>query len=117
MSRQSFIDEFAACDVPAAIPAAVYDHYTSLSVSKNFSVAPDDSLRTVFGIVGEDVDDDAEDLVKTLGMELPIESVLCEWETPVETLRDMVLWLDWIRQQQPRIEGAERTFGIDRIGL
>jgi hypothetical protein len=97
---KSFIGEFTAAGVPVEIPAAVYDHYVTLSVSKGFSVAPDDSFRRVFGQEHEDVDDDAEDLVKTLKMELPTESVLRQWETPLETLRDMVLWLNWIRQRQ-----------------
>jgi hypothetical protein len=100
VSRESFIGEFTATGVPAEIPAAVYDHYESLSVSKHFSIAPDDSYRGTFHEAHEDVDDDAEDLVKALKMELPTESVLRQWETPLETLRDMVLWLNWIRERQ-----------------
>jgi hypothetical protein len=43
------------------------------------------------------------DLVKALKLELLTESMLRQWETPLETLRDMVLWLNWIRQRQARI--------------
>ncbi len=81
VSRESFIGEFAAAGVPAQIPAAGYDHYVSLSVSRHFSVAPDDSFRGTFRQAHEDVDDDAEDLIKALKMELPSESVLCQRET------------------------------------
>jgi hypothetical protein len=59
VSRESFIGEFAAAGVPAEIPAAVYDHYVSLSVSRHFSIAPDDSFRGTFRQAHEDVDDDA----------------------------------------------------------
>jgi hypothetical protein len=100
VSRESFIGEFTAAGVPAEIPAAVYDHYVCLSVSRHFSIAPDDSFRRTFRLAHEDIDDDAEDLVKALKLELPTESVLREWETPLNTLRDMVLWLNWIRQRQ-----------------
>jgi hypothetical protein len=100
VSRESFIGEFTAAGVPAEIPAAVYDHYVSLCVSRHFSIAPDGSLRRILGQEHEDVDDDAEDLVKALKMELPTESVLRQWETPLETFRDVVLWLNWIRQRQ-----------------
>jgi hypothetical protein len=46
--------------------------------------------------------------VRKLGMELPIEPVLREWEKPLETLRDMVLWLNWIRQHQSAQQVVER---------
>jgi len=100
ISRETFIEEFLNESVPEEIPAAVYDYYKSSVVSKKFSVAPDDSFDEVFGQSHEDIDDDAEELVTKLNMELPIEMVLREWPTPVKTLRDMVLWLDWIRKQQ-----------------
>jgi hypothetical protein len=98
--REKFIEEFVASGIPSEIPAAVYDHYRSFCRAKGFSVAPDDSFEKIFRQVHDDVDDDAEELANKLGMDLPSESVLKEFATPVETLRDMVLWLNWIRQQQ-----------------
>jgi hypothetical protein len=100
MPRETFIDEFVASGIPSEIPAAVYDHYRSFCRAKDFGVASSDSLEKVFRQVQDDVDDDAEELASKLGMDLPIETVLKEYATPVETLRDMVLWLDWIRRQQ-----------------
>jgi len=102
VSREAFIDEFRKDNVPPEIPAAVYDHYKSLSRAKRFSVAPEDSFEKVFRECHEDIDDDAEGLARTLNIELPIEMVLREWPAPLRTLRDMVLWLDWIRQKQTR---------------
>jgi len=98
--RETFIEEFVGLGIPSEIPAAVYDHYRSFCRAKDFSVAPDDSFEKIFRQVHDDVDDDAEELANKLGMDLPSESVLKEFATPVETLRDMVLWLNWIRQQQ-----------------
>jgi hypothetical protein len=102
ISREAFIDEFHKENVPPEIPAAVYDHYRSLSHSRRFSVAPDDSFDKVFRQCHEDIDDDAEDLARKLNLQLPIEMVLRKWPAPLRTLRDMVLWLDWIRQQRPQ---------------
>jgi hypothetical protein len=105
VSREAFVNEFASMGISSEIPAAVYDHYRSLSRAKSFSVAPDDSFERTFHQAHDDVDDDAEELTNKLGMELPIEEVLREWPTPLETLRDMVLWLNWIRQRQDGVRG------------
>ena len=91
VSRDAFIEEFQRVNVPPEIAAAVYDHYKSLCRSKNFSVAPDDSFDEVFRECHGDIDYDAEDLAGKLNIQLPIESVLRQW-------RDMVLWLNWVRQ-------------------
>ena len=36
--REQFISAFESTEVPSQIPAAVYDYYKSLAVSKEFSV-------------------------------------------------------------------------------
>lgn len=98
ISRTAFIEEFQKESIPAEIPAAVYDHYKSLCRSKNFGVAPEDTYDGVFRECHEDIDEDAEELAEKLNIELPIECVLRQWPTPLRTLRDMVLWLNWVRQ-------------------
>jgi hypothetical protein len=102
VSREDFIKEFRKRDLPEAIPAAVYDYYRSSAMWKGFKVSPDDAYAKVFREEHEDIDDDAEQLVKQLGMHMPPEYVRRQWEKRLETLRDMVLWLDWIRQHQPK---------------
>lgn len=97
ISREAFIDEFRKENIPPEIPAAVYDHYRFVSRAKTFGVVPDDSFDKVFRECHEDIDDDAEELARKLNIELPIEMVLKEWPTPLQTLRDMVLWLNWVR--------------------
>ena len=100
VSREEFIAAFADAAIPTDIPAAVYDFYKKRVMFKRFTVAPDDSFDKTFHMIHDDVDDEGARLVRKLGMELPIEPVLREWKKPVETLRDMVLWLNWIRQHQ-----------------
>jgi hypothetical protein len=115
VSRDAFVKESAADDIPTGISGAVFDYYRSLSSAKEFSVAPDDSFRKVFREVDEDVNDDAVELVRILKMELPMESILGEWVTPLETLRDMVLWLNWIRQQQDEQSAWENALRRRRM--
>jgi len=98
-----FIEEFRSSHVPEEIPAAVYDFYKSEALYPQFSVSPDDSYEEVFHMIHDDIDDDAEHLVNTLGMEMPIEPILREWPTEIKTIREMVLWLNWIRERQGAI--------------
>ena len=77
--------------------------YRKLSRSESFGFKPEDSFEE-FCITHEDIDYDdyeLEELVETLGMEMPIEPILREWPTEVKTFRDMALWLHWIKQRQP----------------
>jgi len=100
ISREAFVDGFCKEGVPPEIAAIVYDHYRAFSRAKEFSVAPDDSFETVFGYSHEEIDEDAEALAGKLDIELPIEMVLKQWPTPLHNLRDMVMWLEWVRQHQ-----------------
>jgi hypothetical protein len=100
VSREEFIATFADAAIPTEISAAVYDYYKKSVIFNNFSVAPDDSYEHVLRKGHDDIDDDAQHLVRKLGMELPIEPVLREWDKPIKTLREMVLWLNWVRQHQ-----------------
>jgi|GEM_PF-1517873 len=69
------------------------------SVLKSFRVRPDDSHREVYSASHDEVDNAALELCKELGIELPPESVLRQWPTPLQTVRDVVLWLNWVRTQ------------------
>jgi hypothetical protein len=100
VSREEFIRAFAATKIPTEIPAAVYDYYKSRVVSKEFSVAPDDNYEQVLCEGDEDIDDDAAFLIKKLGFKMLRDGESVQPETRVRTLRDMVHWLDKVRQHQ-----------------
>ena len=70
-------------------------------MSKEFSMAPDDDYEQVLSKGDEDIDDDARFLIKKLGMRMPPGYASARSETRIRTLRDMVLWLNWVRQHQP----------------
>lgn len=127
VSREAFILAFREANVPAKIPAVVYDYYKRRARWKQFTVAPEDSYEDVFHEGDEEIADDERDLVKKLGIrppaqplleelrmqwrtrtrathpQLPIQPVQEQWGRQIKSLRDMVLWLDWIhRHQEPR---------------
>lgn len=98
--REEFIAAFSGSDAPVEIPAAVYDYYKGQVIAKEYSVAPDDDYETVLSMGDEDIDDDAVFLMKKLGLKQPSGFSVARTETRIKTLRDMVHWLNWIRQHQ-----------------
>lgn len=100
VSRQDFIQSFAADAVSQEIPAAVYDYYKGQVFSKEYSVAPDDDYEATLSQGDEDIDDDAAFLMKKLGLQKPPSFSTARADTRIKTLRDMVHWLNWIRQHQ-----------------
>lgn len=100
-TRARFIESFQRLGVPDEIPAAVFDYYTSSGIWKGFPLAPDDAYSEVLCDDEGDIEEDALALVERLEMRLLPENTLREYgNKPFATVRDMVLWLDWIRQRQ-----------------
>ena len=100
LARPDFISEFSGLGVPERISGAVYDYYVSESRDVLFAVGPDDRIQNLFQRCREDVDDDALEILKTLDLGLPDQATLYGYARPVNTIREMVLWVDWIRQQR-----------------
>jgi hypothetical protein len=124
LSREDFVTAFSGTGVATEIPEAVYDFYKRGVVFKEFSIAPDDTYEDALHECEEDVEDDARYLMKELGLKLPSLEVQQQWSEqvissrakrqsvpsfspdsarllrPIQTVRDMVLWLDWVRQHQ-----------------
>jgi hypothetical protein len=100
--REEFIRTFTDAGVPSEIPAAVYDCYKSRVRAKEFGLAPDDDYEAVLSEGDEDIDDDSELLMNRLGIRIPPNYNPTRLDVPtVKTVRDMVMWLDWVRQHQP----------------
>jgi len=114
--EREFVDEFARAGVPPKVATAVYEYYRSHSPDPLFTVAPTYSLWGVFRHSGEDVDDDAERIAKRLGLRLPPEAILREWPVPPATVRDMVMWVDWVRQHQPGARTQPESASGGRTG-
>jgi hypothetical protein len=101
-TREKFLDSFRPHGVPDAIAATVFDYYTSHGVWKGFPLSPDDTYSQVLYDDPIDIEDDARALVERLGMFFLPEYIRREYgDKPLVTVRDMVLWLDWVRQHQP----------------
>jgi hypothetical protein len=124
VSREEFIRAFSDADIPTEIPAVVYDYYKKAVIFKQFSVAPDDNYEDVLRKGEEDIEDDARFLMKKLSLKPPSEEARLQrneqiltsrattpstprfsvdstrWMQPIQTVRDMVFWLNWVRQHQ-----------------
>ncbi len=99
--RDQFLEAFRDLAVPVEIPAVVYDYYASLPAWRNFPFSPDDEYSKVLRDEPLDLHEDERILISRLGMMFPPEYILREWPgQPTRTLRDMVIWLDWVRQHQ-----------------
>lgn len=125
VSGEEFIRAFSHTGTPEDIPDAVYKFYTRSRFFRNLTIAPDDSLKDLLNEGEADIEDDAMLLMKKLGLSPPAEEVRLRWNeqtrasrgtslapprfsmdssqsSPIQTVRDMVLWLDWVRQHQER---------------
>lgn len=124
VSREEFVKAFSGTEIPVEIPATVYDFYKKRVVFKDFSIAPDDTYEEALHKCEEDIEDDARFLMKELGLKPPSLEVQQQWSQqvlsaraksqpgprfsadsskllqPIQSVRDMVLWLNWVRQHR-----------------
>lgn len=123
VSRHEFLRAFSDAGIPTEIPAAVYDYYKKGVLFKRFGIAPDDAYEDVLHRGEEDIEDDARFLMRKLGLKPPPAEARRQWNEqiqtsrarsaapgfsvdstqlmqPIRTVRDMVLWLGWVRQNQ-----------------
>jgi hypothetical protein len=99
--REQFVSQFAEEGVPRTVAEAAYDYYKAQSLDASFTLAPDDSLWSVFRHSPEDIDDDAAAIARNLDLTLPSEAILRQWPSPLYRVRDVVMWLNWVAQHQP----------------
>ena len=100
-SRDEFVRSFGGIGIPTVISATVYDYYKSTALSPKFGILPDDTYEETLRKGGEDIDGDARFLVSQLGLKMPPQEALIQRGMQIRTLRDMVVWLDWVRSHQP----------------
>jgi hypothetical protein len=101
-NKERFVAAFRELGIPDNIPETVYQYYGSQRAFRDFPFAPDDKYSEVLHDAPDDIDEDALALLDRLGFLLLAERVRREYgDKPINTLRDMVVWLDWMRQHQP----------------
>lgn len=100
LNRDEFISYFTRLGLSAATAAAVFDQFHKLGVWKGFMPDPSDRLEDTYKIVDEDVDYTLTDILDRLGLEMPDSSALADWDAPLETLEDVVRWVEWARKKQ-----------------
>jgi hypothetical protein len=100
LSREEFVGHFEALGVAPEIVGAVYDQFQKLGVWKGFKPSPTDTLEGTYKTGDEDLEDNVREVLQWLGFEMPHSGILREWTGPLETLSDVVLWVDWVRTKQ-----------------
>lgn len=101
VSREVFIRHFAVQGVPPAVSGTVYDTFKAKVKSKKFMPSPEMPIEKVFEQLGEDTDDDALYILKTLGIPKPTDATLESWPGEgIQTISDLVMWTDWVRRHQ-----------------
>lgn len=100
LSRDEFVSYFSRSSVAPEASAAVYDHFERMRGVKGFCPAPADSLERIYGMLGEDLHDELRNIIVQLGTEMPHSGILAEWPDPLETLEDVVRFVNWIRTRQ-----------------
>jgi 2-polyprenyl-6-methoxyphenol hydroxylase-like FAD-dependent oxidoreductase len=100
MTRDEFVAQFQSTGVATAIAAAVYDQFQKLGIWKEFMPSPGDTLEKTYKTVDEDVEENLKAILQRLGFEMPNSGTLQEWDGPLETLSDVVRWVDWVRTKQ-----------------
>jgi hypothetical protein len=99
-TRAEFTEHFEASGIPTTISGAVYDHFQKLGAWKDFMPKPSDTLEGTYKTSGEDVEDNVKEVLQQLGYEMPHSGILAEWPAPLETLEDVVRFVDWVRTKQ-----------------
>lgn len=100
MTRDEFVAQFQLLGIGSLIAVAVYDQFQKLGTLKGFMPSPTDSLEGTYKTVDEDVEENLKEILQRLGLEMPHSGILQEWNKPLETLSDVVRWVDWVRTKQ-----------------
>jgi hypothetical protein len=108
-NRERFVETFRELGIPEIVPTTVYDYYATQKALRDFPFSPDDTYSQILRDDPEDIDEDAINLIGKLGL-IVVPGYIRETygDKPIETLREMVLWLDWMRQHQPKSAQSER---------
>jgi hypothetical protein len=99
--RDDFIANFSSASIAPAVSGAVYDHFQQMGIWRKFTPAPFDRLDTTYKMIDEDATDNLAEILRSLGLEMPDSAAIREWESPVETLSDVVVWVNWAATQKP----------------
>jgi hypothetical protein len=100
VTRDDFVAYFGSAGIASQIASAVYDQFQKIGTWKGFMPSPTDSLEGTYKTVDEDVEENLKEVLQRLSFEMPHSGSLQEWDGPIETLSDVVRWVDWVRTKQ-----------------
>jgi hypothetical protein len=100
MTEEEFVSHFLARGVPDPVSRAVHRHLRGVVRATGFQPAPSDEIEAIYGC-DEDIENHATAILRELGYEMPHSGVRLRWATPVNSLEDLVWWVDWVRRGSP----------------
>jgi hypothetical protein len=71
MTRERFIEHFVGRGWEAEIAGAVFDHFRSQVMSRDFGISPNDEIGPLFNQAEEDIEVDFKTILETLGLKEP----------------------------------------------
>jgi hypothetical protein len=100
-SREDFIASFRGDGIPSDIPATVYDYYSSPLLKPEFPISPSDRIEEDLLYVGDDREDQFDELLSLLKLKMvPLYVLEKHGPCGAGTLRELVLALACIRRNQ-----------------
>lgn len=93
------MEAFQEESVPESLVRAVYRYYEAVALGDGVGISPDDDFESL-QVGQEDLDDDLQRLLAKLELEMPSSKSLGDSLYPLRTIRDVVRWLEWVRQHQ-----------------
>lgn len=100
VTKEAFIAHFQREGIGPLITTAVYDQFQKLGTWKGFMPSPADRLEGTYKAVDEDVEENLKEILQRVGLDMPHSGILQEWNGQLETLSDVVRWVDWVRTRQ-----------------
>lgn len=102
MTRERFIEHFAGRGWDAEIAGAVFDHFRSQVMSRDFGISPNDEIGPLFNQAEEDIEADFKTILETLGLKEPPDDAWKAWgRPPVKTMEQLVAAIVWASEHQP----------------
>ena len=100
-SRSRFIAAFELKGVDPRDAGVVHDFFQQWWDVRDYLVSPQDDLEKDYHFASIEYYESFTSILEQCSLELPPERIRLQWPGgPLQTVEDVVLWVDWVRHQQ-----------------
>lgn len=115
-SKSRFIAAFETRGVDPRDAGVVYDFFQKWWGVRDYLVSPQDDLDKDYDFASIEYYDSAVSILEQCSLELPPERTLLQWPGgPVQTVEDLVLWVDWVRHRQQQTSAEPQLLTPPRL--